>query len=139
MGTRARRIAVLLVAALAAPAVASADGPEPTGGTTSPAPTGGTVAPESEPGLIATPHVLVGKVARFRGTFSTRDAGRAVTVERFDARTEAWTAVAGATVREDGSYVARWRADVTGATARARCSRATARRRSPRRRRARRR
>ena len=110
----ARRIAVLLAAALAAPAGAGADGPEPTGGTTRPAPTGGTTAPESEPALIATPHVLMGGVARFRGTFPARHAGRAVTVERFDARSDAWTAVATTTVREDGGYVARWRADVTG-------------------------
>jgi rare lipoprotein A len=100
----ARRIAVLLAACvLAAPAAASAG--EPTGGTT---------APEESPALIATPNVLVGEVARFRGTFSARDAGRTVTVERFDAIEASWTAVATAIVAADGSYLAQWRADVTG-------------------------
>ena len=78
------------------------------------APTGGTSAPAAESALTATAHVLVGKVARFRGTFSARAAGRAVTVERFDAAAQAWTAVATTTVLQDGGYVARWRADVTG-------------------------
>jgi hypothetical protein len=100
------RIAVLLAAcALPAPAAASAAAPAPTGGTT---------APASVPALIATPHVLVGRVAHFRGTFAARDAGSTVTVERFDAKAAAWTSVATATVAEDGSYHARWRADVTG-------------------------
>ena len=106
MRTPARRIAVLL-AACVLPAPAAASAAEPT-------PTGGTSAPESLPALIATPNVLVGKVARFRGHFSARDAGRGVTVERFDTSAESWIAVAAATVAADGTYLARWRTDVTG-------------------------
>jgi rare lipoprotein A len=110
------RILVLLAAcAPAAPATAaSAATPAPTGGASKPAPTGGTGMPGPEPTLIATPHVLAGKVGRFRGTLPARAAGRVVTVERFDAATQRWTAVARARVKEDGTYVARWRADVAG-------------------------
>jgi rare lipoprotein A len=103
-----RCIAMLLAACvLAAPAAARAADPAP-------APTGGTSAPDAEPALIATPHVLAGNVAGFRGAFTAHDAGRTVIVERFDDATASWTPVTSATVREDGSYSARWRADVTG-------------------------
>jgi rare lipoprotein A len=106
MPTRARRIAVLLAAcALAVPAAARADEPPPTGGTAVPAPVAR---------MIATPHVLVGKVARFRGSFPAREAGRVVAIERFDPKSGVWTAVTTARIAADGSYVARWRADVAG-------------------------
>jgi rare lipoprotein A len=106
MPPSARRIVVLLAACvLAAPAAARAQDAAPTGGTAAPAPVAG---------LIATPHVLVGEVARFRGSFPAREAGRIVAVERFDPPTGAWTAVASATVQPDGSYVAAWRTDVAG-------------------------
>ena len=101
----ARRIAMLLAACLlGAPAAARSAEPPSTGGTS---------APESDPALVATAHVLVGRVARFRGSFTARDAGRSVSVERFDAGT-GWTEVAATTVRSDGSYAARWRTDVAG-------------------------
>src|SRR5215217_6155860 len=107
MATTARRIVMLLAAcALAAPAAASAADPEPS--------TGGTAAPIGEPALIATPNVLEGSLARFRGTFPARAAGRTVTIERFDAGTGAWIPFASALVASDGSYVATWRADVIG-------------------------
>src|SRR5687767_4105837 len=96
----ARRILVLLVACVLAAPAASAAGT---------APTGGTAAPAGGPGLIATPHVLAGDVARFRGAFHAREAGRTVRIERFDAKAGTWTAVATARVWTDGSYVARWR------------------------------
>jgi rare lipoprotein A len=102
----ARRIAMLLVAcALIAPAAAGADDPEPS--------TGGTAAPVADPALTATAHLLVGKVAVFRGSLSS-DAGRTVTIERLDAATAAWLPIATAAIGEDGAYLARWRADVTG-------------------------
>jgi rare lipoprotein A (peptidoglycan hydrolase) len=41
-------------------------------------------------------------------------AGRTLTVERFDATTQAWTAIATTTVQADGSYVALWRAATPG-------------------------
>jgi rare lipoprotein A (peptidoglycan hydrolase) len=98
------RIAVpLLVAAFAAPAAAAADPP-----------TGGTAAPQPTTAIVAPPHVFVGKVARFTGGFAAREAGRTVTIERFDEDAAAWTAVTTAQVQADGSYAADWRADVTG-------------------------
>jgi peptidoglycan lytic transglycosylase len=100
-----RRIAMLLVAcALAAPAAARADDPPPTGGTAAPAP---------DPRLTASAHVLVGKVAEFRGTLPD-DAGRPVTIERLDPETAQWVPIAATTIGADGAYRARWRADVTG-------------------------
>jgi rare lipoprotein A len=102
----ARRIAMLLAAcALVAPAAASADDPAPS--------TGGTAAPVEDPGLTATAHLLVGKVAVFRGSLPD-DAGRTVTIERLDEATAQWLPIAAATIADDGSYLARWRADVTG-------------------------
>jgi rare lipoprotein A len=106
MRAPARRFAVpLLAAALAASAAAPAAA-EP--------PTGGTAAPQPAAAIVAPPHVFVGTVARFTGSFAARDAGKAVTIERFDADAAAWTAVTTAQVQPDGSYVAQWRADVTG-------------------------
>jgi len=101
-----RRIAMLLAAcALVAPAAASADEPDPA--------TGGTAAPEADPAFTAGAHVLVGKVAVFRGSLPG-DAGRTVTIERLDRETAAWVPIATAQIGDDGSYLARWRADVTG-------------------------
>jgi rare lipoprotein A len=102
------RIAVpLLVAALAAPAAASAQSGPPTGGTAMPA-----AGPADA--ITATPHVFVGKLARFSGSFQPRDAGSTVAIERFDEETLAWTAVTTAQVQSDGSYVATWLADLPG-------------------------
>jgi rare lipoprotein A len=106
MRAPARRIAApLLAAAFSAPAAAPAAA-EP--------PTGGTAAPQPAAAIVAPPHAFVGKVARFTGSFAARDAGKTVTIERFDDDGAAWTAVTTAQVQADGSYVASWRADVTG-------------------------
>jgi rare lipoprotein A len=112
-----RRIVMLLLAcALFAPATArAADDP----------PTGGTPAPTTDPGLAASEHVLVGKVAVFSGSLPN-DAGRTVTIERLEAETAQWIPIATATIGADGSYLARWTADVTGRlTTRASVVRAT--------------
>jgi rare lipoprotein A len=102
----ARRIAMLLSAcALVAPAAAAADDPQPS--------TGGTAMPADDPGLTATTHLLVGKVAVFRGSLPG-DAGRTVTIERLDAETGEWIPMATARIGPDGAYLARWRADVAG-------------------------
>jgi rare lipoprotein A len=100
-----RRIAMLLLAcALAAPAAARADDVPPTGGT---------AAPTADPGLTASEHVLVGRVAEFRGSLPN-DAGRLVTIERLEPETAQWIPIASTTIGADGAYRARWRADVTG-------------------------
>ena len=107
MGKTARRIFMLLVAcALAAPATTTAAEP---GGAT-----GGTSVPSFDPALVATPNVLVGRVARFRGTMPLRAAGDTITIERLDPAGQSWVAIASAPVAADGTYLARWRADVTG-------------------------
>ena len=102
----ARRIVMLLLAcALTAPATARAADGDP--------PTGGTAAPAADPGLAASEHVLVGKIAAFRGVLPAA-AGQSVTIERLDPVTAAWIPIASATIGADGTYLARWRADVTG-------------------------
>jgi hypothetical protein len=107
MGKTARRIVMLLVAcALAAPVAARA-------AYTGPA-TGGASMPDIDPALVATAHVLKGRVARFHGTMPLRNAGRTVLIERLDARDGSWVGIAGATIAADGSYSTRWRADVVG-------------------------
>jgi hypothetical protein len=98
----ARRIVMLLVScALIAPATAHAQS------------TGGTAAPEPDPALIATEHPMIGAVTEIRGTLPD-DAGRLVTIERLDEETETWVALATATIAPDGTYLARWKADVAG-------------------------
>jgi hypothetical protein len=102
-----RRTAVLLAAcALAAPAAARAQ--EPVG------PTGGTAAPGGEVGLRTTPGMLVGAIAGLHGQADVSDAGRIVTVERYDAATASWLPLATTTIGLDGAYLARWRPDVAG-------------------------
>lgn len=97
-----RRIVMLLVAcALAAPAAAHAQS------------TGGTAAPEPDPGLTVTEHPMVGEVMEFRGTLPD-DAGRLVTIERLDDESGAWVPIATAAIAADGTYLARWKADVAG-------------------------
>ena len=104
---------LLVGCALIAPAAAAADDPEPPTGGTAPESTGGTAAPEPDPRLIASPHVRGGKVATFRGLLPD-DAGGTVSVERLDPETATWIVIAGATIGADGTYAARWRADVAG-------------------------
>ena len=57
---------------------------------------------------------LLRRTTRFRGSVSTAYAGRTVGIERFDPLLGAWAPVSTATVAADGSYLARWRADVLG-------------------------
>jgi rare lipoprotein A len=103
---RRRMTMLLLACALAAPASAArADDPPP--------PTGGTAAPDPDPGLTSSAHVLVGKVAAFRGSLPEH-AGRTLTIERLDPLTTQWFPIATATIGPDGAYRATWRADVTG-------------------------
>ena len=117
--TRAQGRRLLLcaaVAAFAAPATAAGDPPSP-GGVEAPPP------PATE-SLVSTqgPHVslttragtMLRTVARFRGSAPASEAGRTVAIERLDEATQAWTAVASATIAADGSYVARWRTDRAG-------------------------
>jgi rare lipoprotein A len=103
MQTRIIRILPVLAvfgALLPASAQAQATAGPPTGGT--PVPTSGPFA------LSGSGHVLLGHAVRFRGAVDRGDAGRAVTIERFDALTQAWTPEATTTVASDGSFLAKW-------------------------------
>jgi rare lipoprotein A (peptidoglycan hydrolase) len=57
---------------------------------------------------------MLRKLARFKGTAPADQAGRAVTIERFDDATQTWAAVADTTIAADGTYLARWRTDRVG-------------------------
>ena len=107
---------VIAFAALAAPAAAVGDLPSPGGAEAPPAPaTEGVISAEGPQVAIATrAGTMVRKLARLRGRVPASAAGRTVSIERFDDATQAWVAVATATVAADGTYVARWRADVAG-------------------------
>ena len=102
-------LGVIAIAALVAPTVAVGD--PGTGGTQAPPP------PQTERTLSAagtqiTVTTRAGtmrrKLARFRGAVAASAAGRTVTIERFDAATQQWSAITSANVNPDGTYVARW-------------------------------
>ena len=93
-----RRLITLLLAACALVAPAAA------GAQTS---TGGAAAPTGDEPLIATRHALINGVVSFNGTFAASEAGRAVTVERFDAIAGGWVALTSGSVGADGRWSAR--------------------------------
>jgi rare lipoprotein A len=99
---------VLFVAALAAvvPATADAQAPGPLS-SGAPAPVS---APPSPFALSGGGNALLGRKVRFRGAVEQRLAGRTVVVQYLDSATQTWTRQARATVKSDGSFIARWRA-----------------------------
>ena len=103
---------VLFVAALVAVVPATADAQEPA------PPSGGATAPPAQPAspfaLSGGGNALLGRKVRFRGAVEPRLAGRVVVVQYLDPATEAWTRQARTTVKDDGSFIARWRARRTG-------------------------
>ncbi len=103
-------------AAFAAPAAAAGD-PPTTGGTEAPPPPATqSVVTAQGPQVTVTTRAgtMLRKNARFKGTAPADQAGRTVTIERFDNATQAWGSVASATIAADGTYLARWRTDRTG-------------------------
>ena len=75
-------------------------------------PSGGAEAPSGQPSpfqLSGGGNALLGKKVRFRGAVERKLAGRPVVVQYLDPTTEAWTKQARTTVKEDGSFVARWK------------------------------
>jgi rare lipoprotein A (peptidoglycan hydrolase) len=117
--TRVKGRRLLLCAAAAAFALPAAAKGEPptTGGSEAPPPpaTQSTVS-ASGPQVTVTARAgtMLRKLARFRGNASADQAGRSVTIERFDEGAQTWSAVATASVAGDGSYDARWRTDRAG-------------------------
>jgi rare lipoprotein A len=110
----------LLAAACAAPvavaAPAAAPAAPPTGGAEAPEPatTAGVVSVDGPVAVTTRAGTMLRRVARFRGSVPAGEAGRTVTVERFDEKAQAWVALASAPVAPDGAYLARWRADRSG-------------------------
>jgi rare lipoprotein A len=111
-----RRTLLCALALTAAPAAASADPPSSGGAEAPPrGSTGGTtVTAEGHVAITARSGTMLRRVARFRGTVPSAEAGRTITIERFDEAAQAWTAIATATVAPDSTYLARWHADRTG-------------------------
>ena len=107
-------LCALASAAISAPAALAGD---PTGGAPAPPPpqTEGVITAQGPQIAITTrAGTMARKLARFRGNVSPTAAGRTMTIERFDAKTQAWTAIATTAVEADGSYIARWRATTPG-------------------------
>jgi hypothetical protein len=116
MTPRPVRVFAVLAFAVAATAPA-AFAQTPTGGAGgvpySPSPS--TIsATNGDVAIITRVDALLRRTTRFRGSVSTAYAGRTVSIERFDPLLGAWAPVSTATVAADGSYLARWRADVLG-------------------------
>ena len=75
-------------------------------------PSGGAEAPSAAPSpfqLSGGGNALLGKKVRFRGAVEPKLAGRPVLVQYLDPVTQAWTKQARTTVKDDGTFVARWK------------------------------
>lgn len=99
-------------AALAAPCAAHAQH-----GGTEAAPEPQVASASSGPvSVSARAGAVTGSVTRIRGAIPAQEAGRTVTVERLDPLSEQWTPIAHAVARDDGRFVARWKAKGRGPT-----------------------
>ncbi len=80
--------------------------------------TGGASAPEPQPvtdvALVASPHALLGRDARLKGTVARRYRGRVLRIQRFDEAARAWRSEARTTVSRKGRYRVAWRPRVLG-------------------------
>ena len=109
-----RVLAVLAFAIAATPAAASAQTP-PTGGAQYAAEPVHCLGDERRGRDHHARRRAAAPTTRFRGGVAAAFAGRTVGIERFDPLLNTWSQVATATVAADGSYLARWKADVLGA------------------------
>ena len=110
-----RRVIYAFALLLFAAAPAHAAGTTGTGGASAPETGGGVVTvTDGSFSLSTRAGALLGRTASFRGTVPSDDAGRTLTVERYDELTAQWFPAATATVAGDGSFVARWRTDRAG-------------------------
>ena len=76
------------------------------------APSGGAEAPSGAPSpfqLSGGGNAMLGKKVRFRGAVERRFAGRKVVVQYLDPTAQAWARLARTTVKQDGTFVARWK------------------------------
>jgi rare lipoprotein A len=101
MGRLTTSIVLIAAFAVAIPATALAQSPS-----------GGAEAPTGPPPpfrLSGDGNAMVGKKVRFVGAVEPALAGRKVVVQYLDPTTQAWTTQARTTVRDDGTFVARWK------------------------------
>jgi rare lipoprotein A len=108
-----RLLLCVTAAAFAAPAAAAGDPPS-SGGVQAPPPpaTAGAVSAQGPQVSVTTrAGTMLRQLARFRGT---AEPGRTVAIERYDAASQSWAAVATTTAAADGTFVARWRGDRVG-------------------------
>lgn len=105
---------ITLLLAVAAPASAQSTGGTEAGGTA--APTGGHVATVTDGRftLAARADAVLGRTVHFRGSVPAEEAGRTLTVERFDPKRQLWRPEATTLVRDDGRFLARWKTDHIG-------------------------
>lgn len=104
---------ITLLLAVAAPAGAQTGGTEAGGAV---APTGGHVATVTDGRftLAARADAVLGRIVHFRGSVPAEEAGRTLTVERFDLKSQSWHPEATAVVAKDGRFLARWKTDHIG-------------------------
>jgi len=104
---------VPVLVALCAPAAAHA---QSTGGAAAPAasPSRVVAVTDGSFSLVTRADALLNRFARFRGVLPASEAGRTVTIERFEPLTGIWLPVATAVAGSDGTFIARWRTDHIG-------------------------
>ena len=108
-----RVLAVLAFAVLATAPAASAQTP-PTGGTQYQPSPSTVAATNGDVAIVTRVDALLRRTTRFRGSVAAAYAGRTVAIQRFDPLLSTWAQASTATVAADGSYLARWKADVLG-------------------------
>jgi hypothetical protein len=104
---------VLAFAVLATASSASAQTP-PTGGAQYQPSPSTVAASNGDVAIVTRVDALLRRTTRFRGSVAAAYAGRTIGIERFDPLLNTWAQVSSATVAADGSYLARWKADVVG-------------------------
>lgn len=114
MRTRPRTALPVLVLALAATAPATAAAQSTGGAEVGAAKPGSDSASDGAVTISSRPAALLHRRKTFKGAIPASQAGRTVTVERYDALSGQWSAITRATARDDGSFKARWKPDRTG-------------------------
>jgi rare lipoprotein A len=112
-GSRGQRLLCAAAVAGALGCAAPAAGAQVPGAAEAPQ-TGGVLAAPGPVALSTRSGALLRRAVRFRGSVTAADAGRALTIERFDELAQAWFPLASTVVAADGTYLARWRADRPG-------------------------
>lgn len=92
----------ILATATGLPDAASAAGP------------GGASAETGPVTLVTPPKGLVGRAKVFTGAAGRSNAGRAVTIERYDELARQWSMLTRTTIAKNGSFRARWKAERPG-------------------------